>query len=67
MTAANLRRLADDVQRGGQVSIIVYNQANGSYCIVTGLGVQAGGYSTVDEALTAWLEARDFDAERRAS
>ncbi len=57
--AANLRRLVGDVQRGGQVSIIVYNEANGPYCIVTGLGAQAGGYSTVDEALAAWLEARD--------
>ena len=66
--AANRKRLIDDVQKGGKVCIIVTpNYANGPYCTVTGLGAQAGGYTTVDKAIAAWIEARDFDAARRKS
>ena len=67
MTAANVRRLLDDVQKGGEVRIQTINQADGPYCIVAGLGVHAGGYPTVDEAIAAWLDARDFDRDRRAA
>lgn len=62
-----IRRLVNDVQRGGQVHIFVYNQASGPYCTVSGLGVHAGGHQTVEKAIEAWIEAREFDMKRRAS
>lgn len=59
---SNIHRLLDDVQKGGQVWIQTVNQADGPYCTVSGLGVHAGGYRTVDDAIASWLDARDFDA-----
>lgn len=57
-------KLIDAVQRGGTVEIVVYNQKNGPYCSVMGLGVNAGGYATVDDAIAAWNEAREHLPER---
>ena len=42
-------------------------KADGSlYCTVAGLGVQAGGYRSLDEAYAAWLDAREFLMQERS-
>lgn len=42
------------------ITINRYVQANGDYWSVFGAGIHAGGYGTLDDAMTAWLDGRRF-------
>jgi hypothetical protein len=64
--ATNINYLIAEVEKGGAISIEVYVQEDRSlYASVSGLGVRSGGYNSVAEALTAWRDAKEFDAQGR--
>lgn len=54
----DIEYLIQEVEKGGEVRITTYNQKSGPYISVSGLGVNAGGYKTVAEALSAWRKAK---------
>ena len=56
---ANIKYMIEEVEKGGEVTFTTYIQENGPYVTVSGLGVNAGGYGTVAEALKNWREAKE--------
>lgn len=50
--------LAAELAKSGSVTLEVVNQGSHEhqFCSVSGLGVQAAGYRSIEEALAAWKE-----------